>query len=150
MIIQLDTTSLPDSSTASTIPDGDYVIYSRALSNFGQKLAISFNGNDTYATLKPLGYSQDQIWTLRNYNGRTLSVSPRCSLHLQAAWGSEGVKVMPEGNYVWTFTNNGEGFIIQDGDMTKYWGVSFANSSTNITIGDDDGQPGHRWILEKL
>ena len=156
-----------------TLPDGEYILYSRALSHTGQKLAISFNGNDAYATVKPLGYSQDQIvsrplsthvlhfptplcpsqWSIRFFNGSTYSVSPRGNTHLQAAWGSEGVKVMSAGNYVWTFTNNGQGFVyvvteknrtssahvlyftyrIQDGDRTKYWGVTFANLENKVT-----------------
>lgn len=37
-----------------TIPAGTYIIYNRVLSPAGEKLAISFNGNNQLATVKPL------------------------------------------------------------------------------------------------
>src|ERR1700753_962376 len=42
-------------------PDGDYILYCRALSHTGQKLAITFNGDGKYATVEPLGYTENQI-----------------------------------------------------------------------------------------
>ena len=59
---------------------------------------------------------------------------------------------------------------IQDGGLTKYWFLKIANPETKvrrltgatlrsctqpplfvqISIGDDDGKPGSRWILEKV
>ena len=41
----------------SPFPDGDYILYSRALSHTGQKLTITFNGDGKYATVEPLAYT---------------------------------------------------------------------------------------------
>ena len=49
-------------------------------------------------------------WTLKDYNGKTYSVSPKSHTNLQAGWGGEGVEVLPAGGYVWSFTNNGYGY----------------------------------------
>ena len=38
----------------SSLPNGDYVIYSRVLSYTGQKLALTSNGVNQYAAVQPL------------------------------------------------------------------------------------------------
>ena len=40
---------------------GNYIIYSRVFSPTGQKLAITFHGNDQYATVEPFGNNPNQV-----------------------------------------------------------------------------------------
>lgn len=71
------------STSRSIMPspsNGDYVIYNRALGHTGDKLAITHNGNDQYATVEPLDRSSKQIVsavvssTTRDSRKSTLSV----------------------------------------------------------------------------
>ena len=40
---------------------GNYIIYNRVLSQTGQKLAITFNGDNQYPTVEPFGNSKHQV-----------------------------------------------------------------------------------------
>ena len=40
---------------------GNYIIYNRVLGHTGQKLAITFTGQDKPATVTPLSYTNEQI-----------------------------------------------------------------------------------------
>ncbi|TBU37446.1 hypothetical protein BD309DRAFT_984298 [Dichomitus squalens] len=128
----------------SSLPDGDYFIIT---------LAITFNGVNQYAAVEPLASPpiQTQIWTIKvSRDKKTFSVTPKGASTDEAGWGSQGsVRVLPAGGYVWSFQDNGDGIIIQDGGLTVYWFVGQAEPGQRVQIGDDKGQPGHRWVLEK-
>ncbi|KAK6525860.1 hypothetical protein TWF281_010904 [Arthrobotrys megalospora] len=129
---------------------GDYVIYSRVLSCTGEKLAITFCKKGGPATVTPLTYRKEQVWTISNYSdGRTQYVIPKKDSSLQVGWGDTGAVVIPAGEYVWTIRSGNEGFTIQDGDVTKNWGIVKGNTNEKVCISVDKGQPGQRWILEK-
>ena len=110
-------------------PPGNYIIYSRILGPTGQKLAITFHGDDRFATVEPYGHQKNQVvrnplfsviisinhyrylqWDLQNYDENTQAVVPVEATNLQAAWGDEGVKVLKAGNYVWTIRGSEEGY----------------------------------------
>ena len=40
---------------------GNYIIYNRVLGHTGQKLAITFTGQDKPATVTPLSYTNEQV-----------------------------------------------------------------------------------------
>ena len=40
---------------------GNYIIYNRVLSPTGQKLAITFHGDNQFATVEPFGNNNNQI-----------------------------------------------------------------------------------------
>jgi hypothetical protein len=42
-------------------PAGNYIIYNRLLSPTGQKLVITFNGDDKFATVEPLAHNKNQV-----------------------------------------------------------------------------------------
>ena len=51
----------PSTSSGVTVPNGNYIIYCRTLSPTGSKLAITFEGSGALATVRPLGYTENQI-----------------------------------------------------------------------------------------
>jgi len=133
----------------TSLPNGDYIIYSRALSSTGEKLALSSNGVNQLASVKPLGYTQDQIWTLTSLAG-AYTVVPKNGPGLQAAWGGPAVQILTAGNYIWAFTSDSDGFVIQDSKQTVFWGVTTPTTGSQVTITSDNGQPGFRWVVQQL
>jgi len=131
-------------------PAGNYLIYNRVLSPTGQKLAITFQGADQYATVEPFGYNKSQVWKLQDYDAYTQAIVPVEATSLQAAWGDQGVKVIEAGNYVWAVRDGDEGYTIQDGDLTAEWGITKGYAGEKITIGKDYGVPNQRWVFEKV
>jgi len=131
-------------------PAGDYVIYNRVLSPTGQKLAITFHGNNKNVTVRPWASTTNQVWTLEDYDRKTQSVSPKNAGRLQAAWGDNVVQVMNAGGYVWTIRGSNSGYTIQDGGVTVHWGVASATNGASVSIGKDAGGPDQRWVLEQV
>ena len=52
----------------SSLPNGDYVIYSRVLSYTGQKLALTSNGVNQYAAVQPLASPAAQTQVVSGTN----------------------------------------------------------------------------------
>ena len=40
---------------------GNYIIYNRVLSQTGQKLAITYHGDNQYPTVEPFGNNRNQV-----------------------------------------------------------------------------------------
>ncbi|EGN94203.1 hypothetical protein SERLA73DRAFT_144703 [Serpula lacrymans var. lacrymans S7.3] len=129
---------------------GTYVIYNRVLDASGRKLAITYNGEGNYATATPLSNGDLQKWIIRDFDPQTQSVTPATNSGLQAGWGSEGVEVLPAGNYVWTIRSSDSGYTIKDGGVTVNWGLGTAVEGQKIAIGSDTGNEKQRWILERV
>ena len=47
---------------------------------------------------------------LKNYDAKTMSVTPVKAGNLQAAWGNGVVTVLPAHNYVWTIKSGDTGY----------------------------------------
>jgi hypothetical protein len=107
---------------------GNYVIYNRVLSPTGEKLALSFNGENQTVTVEPFSDRSNLLasisslpyplysnvflqWSIVDYSdGRTQSLSPKNRGDLQAAWGSNVVTVLTAGSYVWTIRSSDSGY----------------------------------------
>lgn len=48
-------------------------------------------------------------WNLGNFDDKTQSITPVQDTSLQAAWGDDGVIVLPAGMYVWTVRGTDSG-----------------------------------------
>ncbi|KAF5347775.1 hypothetical protein D9756_010313 [Leucocoprinus leucothites] len=126
---------------------GVYYIVNRVLSPTGEKLAMTFEGKGELAKAMPLTNSAAQRWIIGKFDAKTQSVSPADSPSLQAGWG-KGVIILPAGNYVWTIRKEDDGYTIQDGGVTVYWGLDHAKEGESISIGAGTGGEKQRWVLE--
>ncbi|EIW83809.1 hypothetical protein CONPUDRAFT_119225 [Coniophora puteana RWD-64-598 SS2] len=129
---------------------GRYVIYHRIQSSSGERLAITYNGQNGYPTVNPLTYEDNQIWIIQNYNDTTQSISPASNSNLQCGWGDNAVIVLPPQAYVWIIRNNASGYTIQDGGQTVYWGLDEAEEKQNVTIKQGEGGIFQSWILKQV
>jgi len=135
--------------TMSRPSEGVYVIVNRVLSPKGEELAITFNGEKKATTLTPKAGSNVQKWRLKNYDAKTMSVTPINAGNLQAAWGNGFVTVLPAGNFVWTIKSSDTGYTIRDGGETVFWGTAHAAANQDVTIGAGTGNEKQRWIFQK-
>ncbi|KAF9795706.1 hypothetical protein IEO21_11077 [Rhodonia placenta] len=128
---------------------GTYIIYNRVLSPTGEKLAFTFTGQNKTQTVTPLSNNETQKWIIKDYNSNTQTISPESNANLQAAWGDQGVTVLPAGAYVWVIRSTDSGYTIQDGKQTVYWGVADAVDNANVTITAGTGNEKQRWIFHQ-
>ncbi|KAF9529848.1 hypothetical protein CPB83DRAFT_905694 [Crepidotus variabilis] len=127
---------------------GRYVIYSRVLSSTGQKLSLTYSGNQNEGlTITPLANTPKQMWVIKDSSSTTSYISPYTSSGDEVGWGA-GPVVLPPGGYVWTLRGGDWGYTIQDGAKTAYWSVGNAAVNTKVSIGKDNGTLS-RWIFEK-
>jgi len=124
---------------------GTYYIYNRVLSPIGDKLAITYQGENKYAIVTPLKNSTAQQWVIANSN-----VSPATDKTNQVGWGSEGAIVLPPGGYVWVITKGSLGdYTFEDGGRTAYWSLNYAVNASNVAIASGKGTDSETWILQK-
>ncbi|KAF9531540.1 CCL1 lectin [Crepidotus variabilis] len=135
----------------SKVAAGRYVIYSRALTPTGQKLALTFSGTQKEAlTISPLANAPKQIWVVKDYNSTTSTIGPDTSNRDQVGNGGGVPVVLPPGGYTWTMQVVDSGYIIQDGgkSASSYWNVGDATDGTKVSFGQDNGILS-RWVFEK-
>ncbi|KAF4616896.1 hypothetical protein D9613_008766 [Agrocybe pediades] len=129
---------------------GSYVIYNRVLSPTGDKLAITFTGQNNTLTVTPMTKSSNQVFNLTNNDTNTMFVVPQSSSGLQVGWGSNGATPMTPGGYVWTIKSSDAGYTIQDGGMSQNWHLDKAANNANVAIAADQGNERYRWVLEPV
>ncbi|KIJ95877.1 hypothetical protein K443DRAFT_124679 [Laccaria amethystina LaAM-08-1] len=136
----------------SKLAPGTYIIVNRVLSPEDEMLAITFNGQGKTATVTPTtAASGAQRWVIKDYDAKTQYVTPADAPGLQAAWGSGVVTVLPAGGYVWTIRKTDEGYTIQDGGVTQFWGLDVAHPKSPVTIGAGTAtlNEKQRWLFDK-
>ncbi|KAL4263776.1 CCL2-like lectin domain-containing protein [Pleurotus pulmonarius] len=127
---------------------GTYYIVNRMLSPSGQKLALTFNGENNTVTVTPLINAHNQAWAIRDHtDGKTQSVSPVSSPRLQIGMGSGVIKVLSPGGYVWTLRNTPSGATIQDGGVTVFWGLAEAQVDQPVAFGKEAANVHQRWVM---
>ncbi|KAF9554207.1 hypothetical protein CPC08DRAFT_766895 [Agrocybe pediades] len=129
---------------------GSYVIYNRVLSPNGEKLAITFNGQNNTLIVTPKNDSPGQIFNLSNYDANTMFFVPQSNSGLQVAWGNAGATPMTAGLYVWTIRSTPSGYTIQDGGVTQNWHLDVADRNSLVAIAPDQGSERYRWVVEPV
>ncbi|KAG8942422.1 hypothetical protein FRC00_011869, partial [Tulasnella sp. 408] len=87
----------------SKLEDGTYHIINRVESPNGERLCITFNGENQPPTVTAKSDSPEQKWHIRTYrDNRTQSIVPASNSGLECAWGPGVVTVLTPGAYVWT------------------------------------------------
>ncbi|KAJ8695472.1 hypothetical protein PTI98_008073 [Pleurotus ostreatus] len=134
-------------SRSAMFNQGTYYIVNRMLSSSGQKLALTFNGENNTVTVTLIN-ATNQAWAIRDYSdGKTQTVSPVSSPHLQIGMGSGVIKVLSPGGYVWTLRNTPSGATIQDGDVTVFWGLPEAQVDQAVGFGKEAANGNQRWVM---
>ncbi|KAG8882828.1 hypothetical protein FRB97_004404 [Tulasnella sp. 331] len=131
--------------------DSTYYIINRVLSPTGEKLVITYNGQNQAATVTPMAANDaKQQWKIQDYDANTQYVIPVSHPNEQAAWGAGFMTVLPAGGYVWNIRSSDGGYTIHDGGVTNVWGVLTANGGQSVTISHDGPREGQRWIFQKV
>ncbi|KAG9224205.1 hypothetical protein CCMSSC00406_0004704 [Pleurotus cornucopiae] len=135
-------------SGSAMFNQGTYYIVNHMLSPSGQKLALTFNGENNTVTVTPLINATNQAWAIKDYgDGKTQSVSPVSSPHLQIGMGSGVIKVLSAGGYVWTLRSTPSGATIQDGGVTVFWGLAHVQVDQPVTFGREAENANQRWVM---
>ncbi|KAG8913683.1 hypothetical protein FRC01_004430 [Tulasnella sp. 417] len=138
----------------SKIPDGTYYIVNRILSPKGERLAITFNGDNKVATLTALTNAESQKWKIETYPGKpeTQYVSPIPNGALQA--GTTGfpgpMTVLPFNAYIWSIYSSDTGYTIKDAGNKWLWGATAADVGEQVGIGKDGPSESQRWVFTKV
>ncbi|KAG2005040.1 hypothetical protein CC2G_003539 [Coprinopsis cinerea AmutBmut pab1-1] len=112
---------------------GRYVIYNRALSGSGEKLALTYPGQEkSPLILTPLDRNSKQIWVLSDYSSDLSYIRPDSVSNTEVGMSSGSPVVLPPGGYVWTLTSSSDGYTIQDGGKTIYWNIAEADDNTKV------------------
>ncbi|KAG8952506.1 hypothetical protein FRC04_004566 [Tulasnella sp. 424] len=134
----------------SKVQDGTYYIINRVESPNGERLCITFNGENQPPTVTAKSDSAKQKWQITTYSdNRTQYIVPTSSSGLQCAWGSGVVTVLPAGGYVWTIRSSDSGYTIKDGGETQVWGVNVAQDGAQVAISGDAPREAQRWTFQK-
>jgi hypothetical protein len=131
---------------------GTYVISNKVNSSDGEQLAITHNDQDygDAAVVTPASPGlPSQQWIIADEMGGQ-SLKPVSDSTLKASWGVAGVSVVPSGDYVWTVRKTDDGYTIQDGKATVFWGLESATPTAQVTIGAGTGDDTQIWMFEKV
>jgi hypothetical protein len=134
---------------------GTYFILNKVHDSSNAQLAVTSNGQGQTATVTPFSDSSDaQKWAISDNPGTTAqSLSPVSDSTLQAAWGSDGVKLLVGGGstYEWIIRpSHDNGYVIQDGGKTVYWGIDSGADNAQVTIGAGNDSDQQQWFLQKV
>jgi len=136
-------------SAGSSPEAGTYIISNMVQSATGEKLVMTSAGQDSSVTVGPDTGDPSQRWIIGS--GSPQSISPFNSPDLEASWGANVVSVSPAGDYVWNIMKTGNGYTIQDGGNTAFWGLESATADANVTIGGTGTSNNMQiWSFEKV
>ncbi|KAG9047998.1 hypothetical protein FS837_001010 [Tulasnella sp. UAMH 9824] len=126
----------------SKLQDGTYYIINRGESPDGERLCITFNGENQPPTVPAKSDSPEQKarWDIRTYmDNRTQSIVPASNTGLECAWGPGVVTVLTPGAYVWTIRSSDSGYTIKDGGETQVWGLNVAHVGAQASQNNGSG-----------
>ncbi|OJA18342.1 hypothetical protein AZE42_06209 [Rhizopogon vesiculosus] len=136
--------------SVGALPPGVYAIISNVFSAEDEALVITYNGVNQPVTVTVWTDNPTQHWVIGGDDTEPQCVSPESAQDLQPAWGDNFVTVLLAVNYVWTISNHGTGYTIQDGGLTVFWGVADAVDGAGVTIGPGTGDETQRWSFESV
>ncbi|KIO22026.1 hypothetical protein M407DRAFT_10106 [Tulasnella calospora MUT 4182] len=117
--------------------DGTYYIINRVESPIGERLCLTFTGEN-----------QRPTWQITTFSdGNTQSIVPVANSGLECAWGPGVVVVSSAGLHVWAIRSSDSGYTIKDGGETQVWGLNLANVGSEIAIGNDAELERQRWTF---
>ncbi|KAG8725803.1 hypothetical protein FRC11_001451 [Ceratobasidium sp. 423] len=139
----------------SELQRGIYVIYSRVLNAQGQRLALTFNGDQKPITVTPVELrNTKQRWMIEkfgsdHFGGVSYRFQPEGNPGLEVGWG-KAVFTQPMGSSNWSVCNEESGSIIRDCWRTVSWSINSAtNGAEVVPIGDATGEK-QRWVFHRV
>ncbi|KIO21176.1 hypothetical protein M407DRAFT_29169 [Tulasnella calospora MUT 4182] len=130
--------------------DGTYYIINRVESPIGERLCLTFTGENQRPTVTAKSDSEAQRarWQITTFSdGNTQSIVPVANTGLECAWGPGVVVVSSAGLHVWAIRSSDSGYTIKDGSETQVWGLNLANVGSEIAIGNDAELERQRWTF---
>jgi hypothetical protein len=133
--------------SVASFESGTYLIISHGSND--EKFAINFNDQGTPATMTAVKDDVDssQKWIITDNGDGTQTVSPSSNPKLEVSWDGDNISPVEAGGYVWKFQKTGDGYTIQDGGLTAFWGVAAAEGA-QVMIGAAETGGTQLWYLE--
>ncbi|KIJ42663.1 hypothetical protein M422DRAFT_170827 [Sphaerobolus stellatus SS14] len=138
------------------LPPGTYQVINRVLDPAGNKLALTFNGNQALITVQPVSNNSNQLWVLTDFSNPTVTGNSLAPLN------SGGFQVGPVGNFptslaalpfdefVWPSTNVDGSFRVSDGEFDFFWGLNNATDGAEVQVSQLTGQATQLWVFLKV
>ncbi|CAE6434236.1 unnamed protein product [Rhizoctonia solani] len=134
---------------------GTYLIYNRVQNAQGQRLAITFNGDQKPVTVTPVGLrNTKQRWIIErfgpdHFGGSGYRVVPEENPGLEVGWG-KAIFTQPMGSSNWSIYNEESGAIIKDCERRVSWSINSATDGAEvIPINDATGEK-QRWVFHRV
>ncbi|QRV78535.1 hypothetical protein RhiJN_06550 [Ceratobasidium sp. AG-Ba] len=132
----------------SRIEPGKYIIYNRVQDEYGQRLALTFNGDKQVVTVTKLEPNDTkQHWEVVDRSDRGLQhIKPIDNTTLEAGWDGDYINTVHAGGQCWSISKS-KGWAIQSGELNMYWSVDRAANRASIKAVGDVLGPQQRWIF---